>query len=350
VTAPQPDYQTALAVAAAQLAAAQDPERYAQNVVATASENMIVVREQSFTWASRRIQRMWSQVDPYDGRAVQNFTEQSAETMRLAQSATARAAAAAQVQQLDAVGVKVDAVPSDPLDIRAPKVRIAGGAVELIRKDTAVDYTPEPSTDTPNPKRSRVTVTVREYSTTEIFNRPARDYRYNMSQGLTPDQAMQTSVERIDGLIDDNLMLAQRLAEAEALAQAANLDRRVIGYRRVIHPEQSRGGSCGMCIAASDRVYKVRELKPIHGRCNCTVAAVTKDFDPGDLVNAVDLSALYGDAQGNQAAELKRTRYQVDEHGELGAVLVPTAAYRPRSPRAKGRATKARTKTSATRG
>ena len=346
MTAPQPDYQTALAVAAAQLAAAQDPEQYAQDVVATASENMIVVREQSFTWASRRIQRMWAQVDPYDGNAVQAFTEQSAEVMQVAQSATARATAAAQVQQLDAVGVKVDVVPSEPLDVRAPKIRVADGSAELVHHNVTVDYVPSDDA----PRRSRVTVTVKESSTEEIFNRPARDYRYNVHQGATPEQALQSSVDRIDSLIDDNLMLSQRFAEAEALAQAADLDRRVIGYRRVIHPEQSRGGSCGMCIAASDRVYKVGQLKPIHGRCNCTVAAVTKDFDPGDRVNAVDLSTLYRDAQGNQAAELKRTRYQVDEHGELGAVLVPAAAYKSRADGAKDRAPRARTKTSATRG
>lgn len=346
MTAPQPDYQTALAVAAAQLAAAQDPEQYAQNVVTTASENLIAVREQAYAWASRRIQRMWSQIDPYDGRAVQAFTEQAAEAMQVAQSATARATAAAQVQQLDAVGVRVDVVPSEPLDIRAPRIKVVDGAAELVRKNVTVDY----ALSADVPKRSRVTVTVKESSTEEIFNRPARDYRYSVTHGATPEQALKSSVKRIDGLIDDNLMLTQRFAEAESLAQAADLDRRVIGYRRVIHPEQSRGGSCGMCIAASDRVYKVRQLKPIHGRCNCTVAAVTNDFDPGDHVNRLDLAALYGDAQGNQATELKRTRYQVDEHGELGAVLVPVAAYKSRSDRAKDRAAQARTKTSATRG
>jgi hypothetical protein len=28
---------------------------------------------------------------------------------------------------------------------------------------------------------------------------------------------------------------------------------KIIGYRRVIHPEMSRGGMCGMCTEAADR-------------------------------------------------------------------------------------------------
>jgi hypothetical protein len=96
-----------------------------------------------------------------------------------------------------------------------------------------------------------------------------------------------------------------------------------------------------MCIVAADRLYKVAELKPIHHNCKCTVAAVTKDFDP-QSINDTDLGRFYKDAKGNTLRDLKRTRYQVDAHGELGAVLVPKVKHRSHADRAKDRAKKTR--------
>lgn len=293
-----------------------------------------LVRSRSAESAKKRLRLAWRSVDPYDGASVEAFTEAAVRVMRSAQTATARAAAAGQVRQLKALGVDVKVSPSNPLDVRSPKVDISGGSVDLQHAAADVSYSD-----------ARVKVSVSEASTQQVFNRPAREYRYQKSQGAPDSDAAAAALDRMDGLIDDNLMLAQRLAEAEALAAAQDLDGRVIGYRRVLHPELSKGGSCGLCIAASDRVYKVRELKPIHGNCECTVAAVTRDFDPGDVANTRDLAALYSDAQGNTNPELKRTRYQVDEHGELAAVLVPAAKYKSRADRAKDRAAK-RTKTS----
>jgi hypothetical protein len=71
--------------------------------------------------------------------------------------------------------------------------------------------------------------------------------------------------------------------------------------------------------------------------CKCTIAAVTEDYDPADDLNTVDLNALYKDAGGNSVAHLKRTRYQVDEHGELGPTLVPKSKYKPRTTKSKVR-------------
>ena len=79
-----------------------------------------------------------------------------------------------------------------------------------------------------------------------------------------------------------------------------------------------------MCIAAAERIYHIAELMPIHDRCKCTVAVVTEDHDPADELNKADLKQLYEDAGGTSAAHLKRTRYQVDEHGELGPDSCPS--------------------------
>jgi hypothetical protein len=97
----------------------------------------------------------------------------------------------------------------------------------------------------------------------------------------------------------------------------------VIGRRRIIHPELSASGfSCGLCVVASDRVYKVKELKPIHNHCNCSDAPITEGFDPGGALNRADLDALYASAGGTGGDYLRDIRVGYTEHGELGPTLV----------------------------
>jgi hypothetical protein len=97
---------------------------------------------------------------------------------------------------------------------------------------------------------------------------------------------------------------------------------RIRGYRRILRPYLSEGGSCGLCIAAADRIYKREDLLPIHAKCKCITLPVTKAADPGLKLNTDDLAQLYTDAGGTSRAKLKRTRYRIEEHGELGPVLV----------------------------
>jgi hypothetical protein len=329
-------YEEALAASKQLQAAANTPPDPAATVTAM-SEQIIAARDKSAEFAKTQIQRLWSTVNPYSDRQVKAFAAQAAQLMESAQAAAARVAAAGQSKQLASLGIPVNAAPAVPVDVRAPAAVIKRGQLRLDRAASTVTYTGP---------GDGVKVSTADMSTRAIFERPAETYRYVVSKGGV-DAAKQAS-DRIDSLIDDNLMLSQRLAQQQVLAQAVNLDDngnhrgkhgvKVIGYRRVIHPEQSRGGTCGMCIAASDRIYKVAQLMPIHAHCKCTIAPVTEDHDPADDVNAVDLRQLYKHAGGNTGAHLKRTRYQVDEHGELGPVLVPKSKYKPRSDKSKRRA------------
>lgn len=304
------------------------------------AEGTVGHREQATDWAIERIEQLWSAVNPYNDVEVRQFAQDAARVMEAAQTSVSRVTAAAQAQQLTAMGVDVPApVPSAPVDVRAADVAVDDGQVDLDHQSTTVQYQPDPAPDPAPP--SRVRVTVQDTSTEEVLTRPARVYRYERSQGQSAAEANSAAKSRVRVIVEDNLMLAQRVAEAESLAQAADLDDQVIGYRRIIHPELSRGGVCGMCVVASDRLYKIADLKPIHHRCKCTVAAVTKSFDPKSI-NDADLGRFYKDAQGNTLRDLKRTRYQVDDHGELGAVLVPETKRRSRADRAKDRAKKAR--------
>lgn len=301
---------------------------------ATMSERIIATRESTAEWAKTAIRRLWATVNPYDSKQVEAFTVQAAGLMESAQTAVSRMAAAGQAQQLAAMGIPTDAVPSNPLDVRAPAAVIRKGKLLLHRQSVGVDYTD-----------GDATVSKKDMTTQGVLSRPAMVYRYAKSQGAPDADATRLAYGRIDDLVDNNLMLAQRYAEQEVLVQAVNLDTgktragiRVIGYRRIIHPELSRSGVCGICIAASDRIYTVGKLLPIHDKCKCTTAAVTEDYDPADDLNAVDLSQLYKDAGGTSVAHLKRTRYKEDEHGELGPVVVPRSKYKPRTTKSKVRA------------
>lgn len=109
---------------------------------------------------------------------------------------------------------------------------------------------------------------------------------------------------------------------------------RITGWRRVIRPELSKTGSCGLCVVAATRMYHRHDLNAIHGKCKCIVLPVTKSNDPGLRLNNEDLQRIYGsfvDKNGRlvsstQSASLKRTRVRVTKHGELGPVL----AYSPK--------------------
>lgn len=311
------------ALAAARAAAeARNPGDLSVAVAVRASEGIIAARERAAAWGKRLLRSIWTPVDPYDGDQVAEFAATAARHMATAQKTTATAAAAGQIQLLSSMGVRVTVRPDVPVDVRAPGATFDDGRVELDHSATRVRYRDQDPVD----------LDAAGMTTVEVFNRPARTVRYLESKGATREQAEAEALKRLDALVDGNIMLAQRLAESQVINAAASLrGSTVVGMRRIIHPELSRTGTCGLCIAASDRLYTVRELLPIHANCKCTSAPVTEEFDPADELNAVDLRQLYRDAGGTSAAHLKRTRYKEDVHGELGPVVIPVRKYKPRS-------------------
>ncbi|GAA1909339.1 hypothetical protein GCM10009737_08220 [Nocardioides lentus] len=98
----------------------------------------------------------------------------------------------------------------------------------------------------------------------------------------------------------------------------------VNGYRRVIRPELSETGTCGLCIAAAARLYKTDELMPIHTRCKCTVLPIVDGNDPAAGFNIADLEALYAATPGTSRRDLAKTRYRIRRDGELGPLLIPS--------------------------
>lgn len=151
---------------------------------------------------------------------------------------------------------------------------------------------------------------------TKVYMRPAAEYRRAFALTGSEEEAKAAASERLSVMVADDLLVARRDGEQEILRRSAD----VKGWRRILHPELARDGSCGLCIAASHQKYRTSQLRAIHGRCNCSVAPVVGDFDPR-VVNDADLAEAYAAAGSNKAADLKRARFKINEHGELGPVL-----------------------------
>jgi hypothetical protein len=162
-----------------------------------------------------------------------------------------------------------------------------------------------------------------------VHTRPSRDYKMMVATGKEPGDAHRRAALRAVSVIQGDMRLAARAA-----AQATLKSLGITQYRRIIHPELSETGTCGLCIAAADRIYKTAELMPIHppnengnGGCKCTVFPIVGEWDPGMTLNDNDLQELYARAGGGvdtpstKASDLSKVRYAVNEHGEFGPVL-----------------------------
>jgi hypothetical protein len=155
---------------------------------------------------------------------------------------------------------------------------------------------------------------------TEVYQRPVEAFQRRMSTTGDEQIATHAALARVEELAEGDVMLTARDSEhAQMKAHGVKL------YRRVLHPARNDSGlSCGMCIVASTRVYKIETLQPLHLRCKCTVLEIAGSVDPGNLLNEADralLDRLYAEAGGTQRRELKETRYHINEHGEYGPVL-----------------------------
>jgi hypothetical protein len=145
------------------------------------------------------------------------------------------------------------------------------------------------------------------------------------------EDPVEAAAQRIAAVADLDMQLADRAQSHRFLTDHAE-QLNITGQRRVIHPELSKGGTCGLCIAAAQRVYHPGELRAVHGHCECTTLPIVDGRDPGAGLNGLDLKTLYGNAgNSTSAAALKRTRYKVDEHGELGPVLTDGRPFRSAS-------------------
>jgi hypothetical protein len=153
----------------------------------------------------------------------------------------------------------------------------------------------------------------------EVYSRPVEQYIWRRRNGGTMEDARKAFENRLTEIASADIAAADR-DEAQNIYAASP---RVTGYRRVIHPELSKSGTCGLCIVASSQVYSTDDLLPLHGgSCNCDTLPITDGDDPGLRLNEDDLKTIYAAAGSTAAEDLLNTRITINEHGELGPVLV----------------------------
>jgi hypothetical protein len=294
----------------------QDPVLY-QTITAVSGAAAITQAVSDST--TRVIQALWRSVNPYDRKSVSEFSKRAGQLIIASQRTVANAHTASQLLQLRAVGINQNVAVTIPDNVRGATAELPKPSSKVTAPaKTTIDYQDGPQT-----------VTHSESTPDRLFERAAEKYRYEISTGKDHAQANDLAEQRIESLVDNNMILSARLASQQTLLRVAGKDERILGYRRVIHPELSKGGVCGMCVAAANRKYKISELQPIHARCKCTISPITTAHDPGLRMNDADLEKLYahaedatgGTVRSTSAEALKRTRYQIVHHHELGPVL-----------------------------
>lgn len=119
-----------------------------------------------------------------------------------------------------------------------------------------------------------------------------------------------------------------QLAQTHSAQQVIESSDRIVGYRRVLTGAED----CALCAIASTQRYRKAELMPVHPGCDCTVAPIIGDTDPGQVINAellerthADIAARFGEFEAG-AREIPNTQVlyrdvMVRRHGEIGPVL-----------------------------
>lgn len=206
----------------------------------------------------------------------------------------------------------VDEIARQTVDLLETDLDIVEGLAENYAANVLHELTGDPITILP----TRLPQTRGGVDLVGVYRRPVEQYRHRVAVGMVPGEAREKSLRRLDRMVGMDLALAGRDA---AVGQYEA--KQVTTYRRVVHPELSRTGTCGLCIAASDRIYTTADLMPLHPGCHCTTAPIDGEDDPGNSLNNLNLAQLYADAGSTRAEELRQTRYQINDHGEYGPLL-----------------------------
>jgi len=214
---------------------------------------------------------------------------------------------------------RVDAVVEDTLDVMADSTQAAAeitqGYLEGVLDVLNVDF-----------RDIEITIgtDLRDGVTPEReWNRPAEQARVARLLGADEFQANEKALVRAEQQARTDLVLARQQAEREMWQVSGD----IISYRRILRPEMSKTGPCGLCVVAASRVYHKSDLRPLHGGCVCDVLPIVKDgsgaiLDPGFDLNQDDLDAFYRAGGGTGRQGLQRVRLKTIEHGELGPTLV----------------------------
>lgn len=151
------------------------------------------------------------------------------------------------------------------------------------------------------------------------YRRPAVTLYTALSNGRDFASAVTEGASRLTVLLETDLQLA-KTTQSRASLQSGGYTY----YRRVL----SGSENCALCAIASTQRYKVSELMPIHGHCDCSVQAVSAGYDPGQVLDPDLLSAVHqhieatgGTIDTTASSKDYRQLITTHENGEYGPVL-----------------------------
>ncbi len=272
----------------------------------------------------------------FSAAAIDDYITGTLKVVRPAQVRMARVSDAAMARVMTIMaGRRIE--PAGAIDVTALRRAITTAQAKTITDNLADGYDYQPNQPTaaapttraaragqlaPSPTTASATTTRTSAAATvpseQVYGRIFDATRYRLvARGYTTEQAQRYATNRAAHVAATDVMLADRAQTRETM-RARGVQR----YRRVIRPYLGSGGPvCGLCIVASDRIYTIEDLLPIHDNCRCGVVPVGSTADPGKTLNDDDLRALYQAAGGTAGRRLKTVRVAITEHGELGPLL-----------------------------
>lgn len=135
----------------------------------------------------------------------------------------------------------------------------------------------------------------------EVYRRPFVTTWTSLKDGQMWDDAVLAGLERATSAAAMDVQLAMR----QTLVVVGEQDPRIVGFQRV--PDAD---ACDFCKLVSGQRYLKHDLMAVHNRCGCGVDVITsedRDLFTGSQANDLDLDP---------------SEVRIEEHGELGPVLV----------------------------
>lgn len=154
----------------------------------------------------------------------------------------------------------------------------------------------------------------------EVYRRPAIQVYTDLAAGKSYNDAVKSGLRRLVNIAMTDLQLAKTHTARRVLAG----NDRVVGYRRTLTGSEN----CAICRVAATQRYHKDGLLPIHPGCDCGVAPIIGDTDPGHVIDQEGLDnvhAAVAERFGESAANGRDLDYRnlivVENHGEIGPLL-----------------------------
>lgn len=154
----------------------------------------------------------------------------------------------------------------------------------------------------------------------QVYARPFKEVWQALSTGQDLQTAIEHGANRLRQLVETDIQLSHTHTSRTLLSGRND----VVGFRRV----PTGTFTCALCLVASTQRYHKLDLMPIHPGCDCRVAPIVGDRDPGQILDSEFLEDIHKAIErqfGMSARDARSIDYRkipiVQTHGEYGPTL-----------------------------